>query len=232
MKAKKIEKLQLEKNSMLYFLIGLTIVLALIYLALEWKTYDKRFAYSETLNIEDDLVEITPVTLPHLPPPPKIIAPPVIEVVKNDDSAVETIITTDEIDQDTPIVAINTLYFDEPEEEDEVIFIKVEDKPVFPGCEDAMDKTACFQKMLQLHIQKNLKYPEAAVSMNLQGRVNVLFTIERDGSIGRVQIRGPHKILEDEASRIIRTLPKITPGKQRGKAVKVPFAIPINFQLQ
>ncbi|GGG53812.1 protein TonB [Croceivirga lutea] len=233
MKAKKIEKLQLEKNSMLYFLIGLTLVLALIYLALEWKTYDKSFAYGETLNIEDDLGEIPPVTLRQLPPPPapKVIAPPVIEVVTNDNPVIETSITTDEIDQNTPIMAINTLYFDEPEEE-EVIFIKVEDKPVFPGCEDAKDQTACFQKMLQRHIQKNLSYPEAAVQMNLQGRVNVLFTIEKDGSIGNVQMRGPHKILEKEASRIIGTLPKMTPGKQRGKAVKVPFAVPITFQLQ
>ena len=187
-----------------------------------------------TLNIEDDLGEIPPVTLHQLPPPPpqKIIDPTVIEIIENDDTEIETIITTDEVNQDTPIVAINTLYFDEPEEEDEIIFIKVEDKPVFPGCENASDKYICFQEMMQKHIRKNFRYPETAIDIGAQGRVSVMFTIQKDGSIGDIKMRGPHKILEKEASRIIGTLPKMTPGKQRGKAVKVPFAIPINFQLQ
>ena len=68
--------------------------------------------------------------------------------------------------------------------------------------------------------------------MGLQGRVNVVFTIEKDGSIGNVRMRGPHEVLEGEAARIISKLPKMTPGKQRGTPVKVPFAIPITFKLQ
>ena len=68
--------------------------------------------------------------------------------------------------------------------------------------------------------------------MGVQGRVNVMFVIQKDGSIGNVRMRGPDKNLEEEAARIISKLPKMTPGKQRGRPVRVPFSIPITFKLQ
>jgi protein TonB len=85
--------------------------------------------------------------------------------------------------------------------------------------------------MMQRHIQKNIRYPEIAQEMGLEGRVNVVFTIQKDGTIGNVRMRGPHESLEGEAARIISKLPRMTPGKQRGNAVKVPFSIPITFKL-
>ena len=89
-----------------------------------------------------------------------------------------------------------------------------------------------FQEMMQKHIRKNFRYPEIAQEMGVQGRVNVIFVIQRDGSIGDIRMRGPDKNLEAEALRIIKKLPKMTPGKQRGRPVKVPFSIPITFKLQ
>ena len=85
---------------------------------------------------------------------------------------------------------------------------------------------------MQKHIVKNFRYPELEQELGIQGRVNVMFEIQKDGSIGNVRMRGPNKNLEKEAARIIDKLPKMTPGKQRGKAVKVPFSIPITFKLQ
>jgi len=85
---------------------------------------------------------------------------------------------------------------------------------------------------MQKHIRKNFRYPEIAQEMGVQGRVSVVFVIQRDGSIGNIRMRGPDKNLEAEALRIIKKLPKMTPGKQRGRAVKVPFSIPITFKLQ
>ncbi|MGB3149930.1 MAG: energy transducer TonB, partial [Maribacter sp.] len=79
---------------------------------------------------------------------------------------------------------------------------------------------------------KNFRYPEIAQEMGVQGRVSVMFVIQKDGSIGNVRMRGPDKNLEKEAERIIGKLPKMTPGKQRGRAVRVPFSIPITFKLQ
>ena len=68
--------------------------------------------------------------------------------------------------------------------------------------------------------------------MGIQGRVNTQFMINNDGTIGAIQKRGPHDVLEKEAVRILSKLPKMTPGKQRGSAVKVSFAIPITFKLE
>ena len=68
--------------------------------------------------------------------------------------------------------------------------------------------------------------------MGIQGRVHVMFVIDKDGTITGIQARGPDKNQEKEALRIIGKLPNMTPGKQRGRAVRVPFSYPINFRLQ
>ena len=114
----------------------------------------------------------------------------------------------------------------------DVAFAIIDKVPVFPGCEDAGDMRACFNQMLQRHIGKNFRYPEQAQEIGIQGRVNVLFIIQEDGSIGNVRLRGPDKLLEDEAARIISLLPQMTPGEHRGEKVRVPFSIPITFKLQ
>jgi TonB family protein len=113
-----------------------------------------------------------------------------------------------------------------------VPFAIVDEIPVFPSCENASDKRACFQEQIQNHIKKHFNYPKEAQDLGIQGRVSIVFTIDVDGSIINIRKRGPHKLLEDETERIIRRLPKMIPGKQEGEAVKVPFSIPITFKLQ
>tara|TARA_R110000868_G_scaffold209983_2_gene459935 strand:+ start:2226 stop:3338 length:1113 start_codon:yes stop_codon:yes gene_type:complete len=114
----------------------------------------------------------------------------------------------------------------------DVPFSTVEEVPVFPGCEDAVDKRACFQEKMEEHISKNFSYPEEAQIQGIQGKVNVLFVITEDGNILNLKMRGPNTILENEASRIIALLPKMKPGKEKGKLVRVSFSIPITFKLQ
>ncbi|MBO0331287.1 M56 family metallopeptidase [[Muricauda] lutisoli] len=118
------------------------------------------------------------------------------------------------------------------ESDNSVPFATIDQVPIFPGCEDAVDKKACFQEKIQAHIRKNFHYPEAAQEQGIQGRVAVLFTIDTNGEITTIKKRGPDKLLEDEAVRIIERLPKMQPGKHEGEVVKVPFAIPITFKLQ
>ncbi len=113
-----------------------------------------------------------------------------------------------------------------------VPFALVEEAPVFPGCENEQDLRECFQTKLQLHISKNFKYPGEAQKQGIQGRVNIMFTIDQNGDITNIRKRGPHKLLEVEAERIITLLPKMQPGVHKGKKVKVPFSIPITFKLQ
>ncbi len=113
-----------------------------------------------------------------------------------------------------------------------VPFAVIDEVPVFPSCENAIDKRKCFNEMMQTHISKNFNYPKEAQDAGIQGRVNVMFTIQKDGSIGEIKMRGPDKLLEDEVERIIGKLPMMTPGKQKGKVVAVPFSMPITFKLK
>lgn len=111
-------------------------------------------------------------------------------------------------------------------------FATVDKVPVFPGCEDAENKRKCFNEKMQKHISKNFNYPQEAQDKGIQGRVSVMFTIASDGSIQNIRKRGPDSLLEKEVERIIKRLPKMKPGMHKGKAVNVPFSIPVTFKLQ
>lgn len=233
MEVKKNEKLGLEKKSGLFFVFGLSLVLTLTYFALEWKTFHPiTESYDPDLENPDYVFEEAPPIV-KLPEPPK---PKFTRVVKDpipdDSDEEESIPDFIEPDVETKIPDVPEIPdYIEPSIEETIDFIRVEEKPIFPGCENTPDKYGCFQEMIQKHIRKNFRYPESAIDMNQQGKVYVQFTIQKDGSIDELKLRGPFKLLEEEASRIISKLPQMTPGKQRGTPVKVPFSIPINFIL-
>jgi protein TonB len=122
---------------------------------------------------------------------------------------------------------------EEVEEDIVVPFAVIEKVPQFPGCTGNNEELkACFQKKMFEHLQKHFRYPEAASDLHIQGKVFVFFTIDKYGNVTKIQSRGPDKILETEAERIIGLLPKMVPGKQRERPVAVPYSIPINFKLQ
>lgn len=234
MEPKKNPKADLTKNSSLYFVVGLFAVMLLTYIAFEWKTYDEVNNYDISMNVDDLLDEEVPMTeqIKTPPPPPPPAAPEIIEVVEDEEEVEETVIESTETSQEEEIIEVEDVVVEEEVEDVDVPFAVIEDVPVFPGCENESDKRACFNSMIQKHISKNFRYPEIAQEMGIQGRVSVMFVIQKDGSIGNIRMRGPDKNLEAEAQRIISKLPKMTPGKQRGRAVRVPFSIPINFKLQ
>ncbi len=234
MELKKNPKADINQNSSLYFVIGLAVVMLVVWRALEYKKYDKTNDYDIALNIEDQLDEEVPMTeqIKTPPPPPPPAAPEVIEVVEDEEEVEETVIESTESSQEEEVIEIDDVEVEEFDEDITVPFAVIEDVPIFPGCEGASNKKTCFQEMMQKHIRKNFRYPEIAQEMGVQGRVNVMFVIQKDGSIGGIRMRGPDKNLEAEALRIINKLPNMTPGKQRGRPVKVPFSIPITFRLQ
>ncbi len=233
MEPKKNPKKDLSKNSSIYFTAGMALVLALTYLALEWKTFYNYEIDTTAMNYKDELREEVPITFDTPPPPPPPpVAPIVIEVVEDDDSIIESVIETTETDQEGAVLKVDDIPDIQIIDSVDVPFILVEDVPVFPGCEKAKDKRACFQTMMTKHIRKNFRYPEIAQEMGIEGRVHTTFIIQKDGSIGSIRMRGPDKNLEKEAARILSKLPQMTPGKQRGNAVRVPFSIPITFKLQ
>ena len=236
MQLKKNPKADLTKNSSLYFAIGLAVVLFISWQAIEWKTYDKTGYGYESLNVEDEDDEEVPITeqiKTPPPPPPPPPAPEVIEIVEDEEEVEETVIESTETDQEE-IVEIEDIEVEDDFEDVDVPFAVIEDVPIYPGCERVAksERRNCFQDKINKHIRKNFRYPEIAQEMGIQGRVYVNFIIAKDGSITNVRMRGPDKNLEKEAARIISRLPKMTPGKQRGRPVRVPFSIPITFRLQ
>ena len=124
---------------------------------------------------------------------------------------------------------------DEVKKEESVHFAVLEDVPIFPGCEEVVrnKKMDCFQEKLNEHIVKNFYYPKEARKKKIQGRVSVLFTINREGKVEIISTKAPEgcELLEAEAIRIISLLPKMEPGKIKGKAVSVKYVQPIIFNL-
>jgi protein TonB len=236
MQPKKSEKADLSKNSSLYFVIGLSLILLISWQAIEWRTYEKVYAY-EALNVEDEDDEEIPITeqlkTPPPPPPPPPPAPEVIEVVEDEEEVEETVIESTETNEDE-IIEVEEVEIEEEFDDVDVPFAVIEDVPIFPGCEKVAksERRKCFQEQMNKHIRRNFRYPEIAQEMGIQGRVYVNFIISKDGSISNIRMRGPDKNLEKEAQRIISKLPSMIPGKQRGRAVRVPFSIPITFRLQ
>jgi len=240
MRPKKNPKADLNKDSGLFFVIGLTIVLFLTWRALEYKTYETDNFVAEAMNVVDDIKENVPQTeqIKTPPPPPPPSAPEIIEVVEDTEEIEETVIESTEINQETVIEAVievDDVEVGEEEEEITVPFAVIENVPIFPGCENMTtnaERKACFQKKIQEHVVKQFKYPATAAELGIQGRVFVQFVIDTKGYITAVRTRGPDTNLEKEASRIIASLPQMTPGMQRGRAVKVPYSIPVNFVLR
>ena len=104
----------------------------------------------------------------------------------------------------------------------------VEDMPRFKDCLDAQ----CTQTEIMKYISKNTIYPQTAKENFIMGRVFVSFVVNKNGEVERVKIlRGVDQYLDAEAVRVVQSMPKFKPGKQRGKAVNVQYNVPINFTL-
>jgi periplasmic protein TonB len=216
MEPKKNPEISLEKKKGLFFQIGLVVTLVIVLGAFEWKSYEKVDYNLGQLNLDDLEEEIIPITRQEITPPPPPPPPPEVIVIVEDIVEIvdEAKIETTESDE---MVAIEI-----EEESDEEFFTVVENMPEFPGGDAGLMK----------YIQKNVKYPPIAKEYNITGKVYVSFIVDKSGSVTDVKIaKGVDKSLDAEALRVVKSLPKYKPGKQRGKAVRVMFTIPINFTL-
>lgn len=238
MEPKKNPKANVGRNSGLYFAIGLALMLFLAYYSINYKTYDKSDIDIGQLNLEEELEEEIPLTQQIVtppPPPPPPAAPEVIEIVEDEEEVEETVIESTEVDQETEIVEVEEIEVEEVDEDIEVPFAVIENVPVFPGCEKGNNaaKKKCMSDKIAKFVNRKFN-TELASDLGLSGRqrINVIFKIDKSGSITGVRARAPHPGLEKEAKRVISLLPKMKPGKQRGKAVTVPYSLPIIFQVQ
>ncbi|WP_396603325.1 energy transducer TonB [Algibacter sp. R77976] len=242
MKAKKNPKVEVGRNSSIYFAIGLNVMLFLSWQALEYRTYDKDEITIDLVEMESEFEEEIPIvsinTPPPPPPPPPAVVSESVEIVDDEVEIEETVIESTETDQNEAIeeriIEVSDVQVEEVEEDVQVAFAIIEDVPVYPGCEGLSRQATkdCFQKMVQKHVANNFTYPQTALDLGIQGRVSVIFVIDKTGHITGIKSRGPDKLLQDEAERIIGKLPQMKPGKQRGKPVKVAYAVPIFFKYE
>lgn len=225
---KKSPKADLESHKMTSILMGVVVGFAIIFFAFEWSSETKKV--DESIIVQDILaeeeIEITrrEPTPPPPPPPPEPEAPEVIDVVEEKVETRIEIKTEDDASQ-RQMEAYVPPPPPKPKQEEvtEEIFVVVEEQPEFPGGNTAMMK----------FLGDNIKYPVIAQENGIQGRVITNFVVERDGSITDVQVvRGVDPSLDKEAIRVIQSMPKWKPGKQRGSTVRVRFTLPVVFRLQ
>ncbi len=239
MKVKKNPEVDLRRNTSLFFAVGLNLMLFLTWAALNMKSYDKADLVINVLDVESLIEEDIPVVNINTPPPPPPpqVASEVITIVEDVADIEETVIKSTEINMDDVIeeqvVTVEEVEVEKVEEDISVPFAVVEKVPIYPGCigTNNDELKSCFEKKVIEHVTKNFKFPELAMELGINGKVFVLFSIDQQGNVSGIRTRGPDKILEEEAARIISLLPKMTPAKQRGRAVRVPYSIPIHFKL-
>ncbi len=222
MEPKKNPKADLEKLRGTFTLAGLVVSLFLVYAMINWKFYDVKASELGELIIEEEEEDIIPITeqnTPPPPPPPPPAAPEIIEIVEDDEEVEELEIEDTEADAETVVEVFEV----EEEVVEEEVFTIVENMPEFPGG----------QKKLFEYLGKSIKFPPAAKANGISGKVYVNFTVNKNGKISDVKVlRGVHELLDKEAIRVVKAMPAWKPGKQRGKAVRVSYNLPINFVLK
>ena len=226
MQIKKSEKASLERDKLIYVLMGLVFVLSLCYVALEWTEKEvTKYEVTDTDFLIEEEIEIQQTTqeTPPPPPPPAVQEVEVLNVVE-DNVETESIEVNTEDDKEVEVVIAAPVEAPVEEEEEEVVFVVVESMPEFPGGQQALFK----------YLSENVKYPVIAQENGIQGRVICQFVVNKDGSIVDVEVvrSGGDPSLDKEAIRVIKSMPKWKPGKQRGKAVRVKYTVPVNFKLQ
>lgn len=228
MEIKKSPKADLESKKTTGVLIGLVLILAAMFVAFEWTKPDVAITVDSGIKevaFEEEMVPITEQEEPkQAPPPPE--APKVEEVLQiadNDANVEETTIQSNEDKGQAVEVKYVPAVVEEEEVEEQQIFQVVEEMPEFPG-----GMAECMK-----FLAKNIKYPTIAQENGVQGRVIVQFVVNKDGTIvDPVVVRSVDPYLDKEALRVIKAMPKWKPGKQRGKAVRVKYTVPVTFRLQ
>lgn len=225
MEIKKSFKADLESKRTLFVEIGIVAALAFMLVAFEWASQpsdNNLMLAAQQGEADEEIIPITrqqPVEPPPPPPPPQVIE--VINIVEDNVDIEEFDFDDMEADED---MSIDFVPFAEEEEAEEEVFFIVEDMPMFQGGG---------KEKFREYIFANLQYPAIAAENGISGRVFVQFAVNNRGDVvDVVVVRGVDPALDKEAVRVVKTSPKWTPGKQRGRPVKVQFTFPIVFVLQ
>jgi len=232
---KKASKADVSRNGSIYFAVGLVLMLFVSYQTINYNSYDKTDIDIGSLNLEDQDEIIPLVNLKLPPPPPPVVVFDDFKAREDEEDIVETVIESTETNQDEEIAEVEDIVIEEDEENVEVPLPVIENVPEYPGCEKGSntEKRKCMSAKIAKFVQRKFN-TDLAGDLGLTGkqRINVIFKIDKNGNVTGVRSRAPHPRLEKEAARVINLLPKMKPGRQHGKAVIVPYSLPITFQVQ
>ena len=228
---KKSAKVNLEQHKTVWLLIGFIMVFAVLFVAFEWTTFEDKeariIATAPPPAIEEPevLKEIQIQVKHQLPPPPQAQKPAeVIEIIKDEiDQQESEIISTEDV-VDVAEVSEEGMIVVDDEPEEEQIFQVVEQPAEFPGGMQAMYKW----------LSDNIQYPRISRDNNSQGKTILRFVVNSDGSIQGIEVikSSGDMYLDKEAVRVVGEMPRWSPGKQAGKAVRCWFTLPVMFRLQ
>ncbi|MBI9068835.1 MAG: energy transducer TonB [Salinivirgaceae bacterium] len=222
METKKSKKADLKNKSGLFFQVGIITALGIVFAAFQWSVEEKMNLPVLTSNLNATIEEVfAPITRPEVEEQKKKEAH-VVEVITivDDDIEIEVELEIEATDRDIPVTFIANRV--EEIEEEVIPFYKVEQKPEFIGGESALIR----------FLAKETNYPQIAIDNGSQGRVHVSFVIDEQGKVTEVALlRGVDPLLDKEALRVVKSMPNWKPGKQRNKAIKVRYQVPINFRL-
>ncbi|MBP0904643.1 energy transducer TonB [Mariniflexile gromovii] len=233
----------LRKNSSLYFQLGLIVCLLAAYGLLEMKFETSIPKVADTLPPDVTYVAEMPVFKPEV----EVVDEPVKQKTTDPTSDYEEVpnetpdVFIDEPEKpttptSTPVKQGNFNLVDKPDDEAPVSFERIENVPIYPGCENKKtndDKRKCMSDKITQLIQKKFNSGLGS-ELGLSGKqvIRTQFKIDKTGHVKEIQVRGPHPKLEKEAERVINIIPEMTPGKQRDKHVDVLYSLPIIFQVQ
>ncbi len=222
MEIKKNPKANLEKYKLIFLSVGLGISILVMVLAFNWSSSSAKTDLKLNQNIEEEeMVEITRQDQKIPPPPPKQEQQQqqtveVLNIVNDNEDVSDDVELNLEFDENEDINLEET-----PEEEDQ-IFIYVKNMPEFPGGVVALKR----------YIANHVVYPAVARENGIEGTVFLRFEVTKTGKVGKVELqKGVDPLLDNEAIKVIKTLPRFKPGEQNGKKVSVWYSIPVTFKL-
>jgi len=240
MEPKKSPRADLNNYSTTFMLIGLVIILFLSWRAIELKTYEKTVDIDK-LDLqgedEEETLEVNVEDFTPPPPPPQQAPPEEIEVVEDEEDVKEDIVASTETDDEEEIEEVEDIETEEVEEVDvEVAFQFIQNPPIYPGCEGKKGKALkdCMSKKIQRFVSNNFN-TDIASDLGLSGekvKILTMFTIDKNGKVTNIRARSKYKDLEKEAKRVIAKLPRMKPGQQRNRPVKVTYTLPIIFKVE
>ncbi len=241
MSKNKISKANLESKRKVYLQLGFAVALSFVLAAFEWTDYEiheyKQMAFMDGIPMEDEPI---PFNRPPKPTPPKPKVNPLVFQIAPEPAPEPG---PDPGPEPDPFFLDPDDLFslgggDENWHDDEpaLPIMVAEIMPFFDDCKDVLDREAqskCTEAEIIRYVQTNVKYPKICVETGIEGTVYMSFVVDRSGNIKDVTVqRGLHRLIDENATNVVSSIPKMNPAKQQGKSVSVIYNIPIHYKLK